>query len=103
MLAHFHISDIVTSLHKVSLVAGGREVILYTCLHGTIGILVPFLWKEDIYLLTTLEQHMQTEQLSLVGRNHLAWRGVATMSLSRRSSMGTCASCLQNSLQTNRA
>ncbi|OSD06959.1 hypothetical protein PYCCODRAFT_1474347 [Trametes coccinea BRFM310] len=75
MLAHFHIGDIVTSLHKVALVAGGREVILYTCLHGTIGILVPFVSKEDVDLLTTLEQHMRTEQLSLVGRDHLAWRG----------------------------
>ena len=92
MLAHFHIGYIVTSLHKVSLVAGGREVILYSCLHRTIGILVPLVSKEDVDLLTTLEQHMWTEQLSLVGRDHLAWRGVATMSLSRRSSMGTCAS-----------
>ena len=31
--------------------------------------------KEDVDLLTTLEQHMRTEQLSLVGRDHLAWRG----------------------------
>lgn len=75
MLAHFHIGDIATSLHKVSLVAGGREVIMYTGLHGTIGILIPFVSKEDVDLLTTLEQHMRTEQLSLVGRDHLAWRG----------------------------
>ncbi|KAI0744105.1 CPSF A subunit region-domain-containing protein [Daedaleopsis nitida] len=75
MLAHFHIGDIATSLHKVSLVAGGREVILYTGLHGTIGILIPFVSKEDVDLLTTLEQHMRTEQLSMVGRDHLAWRG----------------------------
>ena len=75
MLAHFHVGDIVTALHKVALVAGGREVILYTGLHGTIGILVPFVSKEDVDLLTTLEQHMRTEQLSLVGRDHLAWRG----------------------------
>ena len=75
MLAHFHIGDIVTSIHKVSLVAGGREVLLYTCLHGTIGILVPFVSKEDVDLLSTLEQHMRSERLSLVGRDHLAWRG----------------------------
>ena len=75
MLAHFHVGDIVTAIHQVSLVAGGREVLLYTCLHGTIGILVPFVSKEDVNLLATLEQHMRTEQLSLVGRDHLAWRG----------------------------
>ena len=75
MLTHFHVGDIITSIHKVSLVAGGREVLLYTCLHGTIGILVPFASKEDVDLVSTLEQHMRTERLSLVGRDHLAWRG----------------------------
>lgn len=75
MISHFHVGDIVTSIHKVSLVAGGREVLLYTCLHGTIGILVPFVSKEDVDLLSTLEQHMRSEKLSLVGRDHLAWRG----------------------------
>lgn len=75
MLAHFHIGDIITSIHKVSMVAGGREVLLYTGLHGTIGILVPFLSKEDVDFISTLEQHMRSEQSSLVGREHLSWRG----------------------------
>ena len=75
MLAHFHVGDIVTGLHKVALVAGGREVILYTCLHGTVGLLVPFVSKEDVDFVSTLEQHMRSEKLSLVGRDHLAWRG----------------------------
>ncbi|KIP06506.1 hypothetical protein PHLGIDRAFT_128225 [Phlebiopsis gigantea 11061_1 CR5-6] len=75
MLAHFHVGDIVTSITKVALVAGGREVLLYTGLHGTIGILVPFVSKEDVDFISTLEQHMRTEQISLVGRDHLAWRG----------------------------
>jgi splicing factor 3B subunit 3 len=47
ILTHFHVGDLVTSIHKVSLVAGGREVLLYTGLHGTIGVLVPFVSKED--------------------------------------------------------
>jgi splicing factor 3B subunit 3 len=75
MLCHFHVGDLVTSIHRVSLVAGGREVLLYTGLHGTIGILVPFVSKEDVDFISTLEQHMRTEQGSLVGRDHLAWRG----------------------------
>lgn len=75
MLAHYHVGDVVTSIHKVSLVAGGREVLLYTCLHGTIGILIPFVSKEDVDFISTLEQHMRSEKLSLVGRDHLAWRG----------------------------
>ncbi len=75
LLAHFHVGDVVTSIHRVSLVPGGREVLLYTGLHGTIGMLVPFASKEDVDFITTLEQHMRSEQLSLVGRDHLSWRG----------------------------
>ncbi|KAH9985372.1 mono-functional DNA-alkylating methyl methanesulfonate N-term-domain-containing protein [Russula vinacea] len=47
LLAHIHIGDLITSIHKVPMVAGGREVLLYTCLHGTIGVLVPLASKED--------------------------------------------------------
>ncbi|KAF7428013.1 pre-mRNA-splicing factor rse1 [Pleurotus ostreatus] len=75
MIAHFHVGDLVTSIHKVSLVAGGREVLLYTGIHGTIGVLVPFVSKEDVDFISTLEQHMRTEQSSLVGRDQLSWRG----------------------------
>ncbi|KAJ7646963.1 CPSF A subunit region-domain-containing protein [Roridomyces roridus] len=75
MLTHFHVGDMITSIHKVSMVAGGREILLYTCLHGTIGILVPFVSKEDSDFISTLEQHMRTEQSSLVGRDQLSWRG----------------------------
>ena len=75
MLAHLHVGDLITSIHKVSLVAGGREVLLYTGLHGTIGMLVPFVSKEDVDFISTLEQHMRSEQQSLVGRDHLSWRG----------------------------
>ncbi|KAF8893537.1 CPSF A subunit region-domain-containing protein [Infundibulicybe gibba] len=78
MLSHFHVGDIITSIHKVSLVAGGREVLLYTGLHGTIGILVPFVSKEDVDFISTLEQHMRSEQSSLVGRDQLSWRGYYT-------------------------
>ncbi|KAK7053156.1 pre-mRNA-splicing factor rse1 [Paramarasmius palmivorus] len=75
MLAHFHVGDLVTSIHKVAMVAGGREILLYTGLHGTIGILVPFVSKEDVDFISTLEQHMRSEQSSLVGRDQLSWRG----------------------------
>ena len=74
MLAHFHVGDIITSLHRTPLVPGGREVIVYFGLHGTIGMLVPFVSKEDVDFFNTLEQHMRSENLSLVGRDHLSWR-----------------------------
>lgn len=78
MLAHFHVGDIVTGIHMVPMVVGGRDVLVYTGLHGTIGVLSPLVSKDDVDFISTLEQHMRTEQLSLVGRDHLAWRGYYT-------------------------
>ena len=50
-------------------------MLIYTCLGGTIGVLVPFISKEDVDTVTTLEMHMRQENLSLVARDHLAYRG----------------------------
>ncbi|KAK4058796.1 pre-mRNA-splicing factor rse1 [Microbotryomycetes sp. JL221] len=74
LISHFYIGDIITSLHKVSLVAGGREVLLYTGIMGTIGLLVPFVSREDVDFFSTLEMHLRTESPSIVGRDHLAYR-----------------------------
>lgn len=74
--AHFHLGDIVTSIHKASLVAGGREIIIYTGLSGTIGCLIPFTSKEDVEMMTTLEMHLRQEaSLNLLGRDHINYRG----------------------------
>ncbi|CEL54610.1 Pre-mRNA-splicing factor RSE1 OS=Cryptococcus neoformans var, neoformans serotype D (strain B-3501A) GN=RSE1 PE=3 SV=1 [Rhizoctonia solani AG-1 IB] len=75
LLAHFNVGDIVTSVHRAALVPGGRDVVAYTGLHGTIGVLIPLASKEDVDFITTLEQHMRSEHSSLVGRDHLAYRG----------------------------
>lgn len=75
LLAHYNVGDIVTSLTKISLVAGGRDVLVYTGLHGTIGLLIPFVSREDIEFMSTLEMHMRSEAPSLVGRDHLHYRG----------------------------
>ncbi|GAA6062045.1 hypothetical protein JCM10212_005030 [Sporobolomyces blumeae] len=74
LIAHYHIGDIVTSIQKVSLVAGGRDVLLYTGLMGTVGMLVPFVSTEDVDFFSTLEMHLRSEAPSLVGRDHLAYR-----------------------------
>lgn len=75
LLAHYNVGDIVTSLSKTSLIPGGRDLLLYTGLHGTLGLLIPFISKEDIDFMSTLEMHMRSEAPSLVGRDHLAYRG----------------------------
>ena len=77
--AHFYLGDVVTSMHKASLVAGGREIIVYTGLSGTIGCLIPFTSKEDVEMMTTLEMHLRQEaSLNLLGRDHLNYRGYYT-------------------------
>lgn len=55
MLAHYHVGGVVTSITKTTLVAGGRDILLYTTLNGSIGVLIPFTSKEDIEFMTTLE------------------------------------------------
>lgn len=75
LVAHYNVGDIVTSIQRVSLVPGGREVMLYTGLSGTIGALVPFVSTEDVDMLSTLEMHLRQENNSIVGRDHLAYRG----------------------------
>lgn len=69
------VGDIITSIHKTPLVAGGRDVIVYTGLSGTLGMLIPLQSREDVDFFQTLEMHMRSESSSLVGRDHLAYRG----------------------------
>jgi splicing factor 3B subunit 3 len=59
---------------KTSLTPGGTEVILYTTISGTIGVLVPFTSREDVDLFSHLEMAMRQQKLSLIGRDHLSFR-----------------------------
>ena len=72
---HYYPQDIPTTIHKTQLVAGGRDVLLWTGLQGTIGILVPFVSREDVDFFQTLEQHLRSEDAPLAGRDHLIYRG----------------------------
>ncbi|GAA5883317.1 hypothetical protein JCM16303_006687 [Sporobolomyces ruberrimus] len=74
LIAHYYVGDIITSIQKVSLVAGGRDILLYTGLMGTVGVLVPFVSNEDVDFFSTLEMHLRAEAPSLVGRDHLTYR-----------------------------
>lgn len=74
-MVNFFCQDIPTSIQKTSLVPGGREVILWAGLQGTIGILVPFESREDVEFFRTLENQLRTEDPPLAGRDHLIYRG----------------------------
>ncbi|KAI8837822.1 splicing factor 3B subunit 3-like protein [Chytridium lagenaria] len=73
-ICEFHVGETITSLQKASLVAGGREVLVYTTFLGRIGVLIPFISKDDVDFFQTLEMHMRQELPPLCGRDHLAFR-----------------------------
>lgn len=75
LMSHFYTQDIPTSICKTSLVVGGQEVILWSGLQGSIGVLIPFVSREDADFFQTLEGHMRSEDAPLAGRDHLMYRG----------------------------
>ncbi|KAI5818999.1 CPSF A subunit region-domain-containing protein [Pyronema omphalodes] len=75
LMAHFFTQDIPTSVQRAQLVAGGREAIVWSGFQGTIGLMVPFVSREDVDFFQTLEQQMRNEDPPLAGRDHLIYRG----------------------------
>lgn len=74
-MVHIFTQDIPTSIQKTSLVAGGRDVLFWSGLQGTLGILVPFVSREDVDFFQQLETEMRKEDAPLAGRDHLMYRG----------------------------
>lgn len=74
LMAHYYTQDIPTSLHKTNLVVGGRDVLVWTGLQGTIGILVPFISREDVDFFQNLETQLAAQNPPLAGRDHLIYR-----------------------------
>ena len=74
LVAHFFPGDVPTSVQKVQLVPGGRDVLMWSGLQGTLGILVPFVSREDVDFFQSLEQHLRSEDPPLAGRDHLIYR-----------------------------
>ena len=75
LTAHFHTQDIPTRITKTNLVVGGQEVLVWSGFQGTIGAFIPFVTREDADFFQTLELHMRSEEPSLIGRDHLMYRG----------------------------
>ncbi|KAI4210835.1 MAG: hypothetical protein LQ351_006330 [Letrouitia transgressa] len=74
LMSHFFPQDIPTSIQKAQLVAGGRDVIFWAGIQGTMGILVPFISREDVDFFQQLEQQLRSEDAPLAGRDHLIYR-----------------------------
>ena len=74
LMCHNFVQDIPTSIQKTQLVAGGRDVLFWTGLQGTLGIFIPFVSREDVDFFQTLEQQLRMEDPPLAGRDHLIYR-----------------------------
>lgn len=44
-----------SSITKTPMVVGGRDVLIYTTLGGSVGALIPFTSKSDVEFMTDLE------------------------------------------------
>ncbi|TPX11165.1 uncharacterized protein E0L32_000983 [Thyridium curvatum] len=75
LMAHVFTQDVPTSICKTSLVVGGQEVLLWSGIQGTVGVLIPFVGREDADFFQNLESHMRSEDPPLAGRDHLMYRG----------------------------
>ena len=74
LACHFFPQDIPTSIQKTQLVAGGRDILVWTGLLGTVGIFIPFVSREDVDFFQSLEQQLRNEDAPLAGRDHLIYR-----------------------------
>jgi splicing factor 3B subunit 3 len=73
-IACFYLGEGISSITKTQMVAGGREVLVYTTFMGTVGIIVPFISKEDVEFFQLLEMSLCKEIPLLSGRNHMQFR-----------------------------
>ena len=48
LLCSYHIGETVNTLHKTTLIPGGSELLVFTTLSGSVGMLVPFTSREVI-------------------------------------------------------
>jgi len=78
-LTNFYLGDLITSLKKACIVQGRSEALIYSTAMGSVGCFVPFATKGDVEFFSLLEMHLRAlDDLSLVGRDHLAFRSCFT-------------------------
>eukprot|EP00541_Cyclophora_tenuis_P018984 CAMPEP_0116547076 /NCGR_PEP_ID=MMETSP0397-20121206/3581_1 /TAXON_ID=216820 /ORGANISM="Cyclophora tenuis, Strain ECT3854" /LENGTH=263 /DNA_ID=CAMNT_0004071577 /DNA_START=218 /DNA_END=1009 /DNA_ORIENTATION=- len=74
ILCHYHIGEVVTSMTRASLVAGGAESLIYVTVTGRIGALVPFTSRDDVEFYTKLENCLRTDAVRPTGRDPQSYR-----------------------------
>jgi splicing factor 3B subunit 3 len=72
--AHFHVGEMITSLHRTQMNVGKADCVVYTTILGSIGTFTPFETVDDLDFFALLELQMRRFYKSIVGRDHLSWR-----------------------------
>jgi splicing factor 3B subunit 3 len=78
LLCHYYIGEVVTSMTRSSLVAGGAESLIYVTVTGRIGALVPFTSRDDVEFFSQLERLLQAEVKRPTGRDPRSYRSYYT-------------------------
>ena len=73
-LCTYHVGEVVTSMTRASLVAGGAESLIYVTVTGRVGALVPFTSREDVEFFSSLEGFLRVEAPRPTGRDPQSYR-----------------------------
>jgi len=73
-LCHYYVGEVVCSMTRSSLVAGGAESIIYVTVSGRIGALVPFTSRDDVEFYTQLEAALRDDAMRPTGRDPQSYR-----------------------------
>ena len=74
LLCQYYVGEVVTSMTRSSLVAGGAESLIYVTVSGRIGALVPFTSRGDVEFYTQLESSLRAEAPRPTGRDPQSYR-----------------------------
>ena len=74
VLCQYHVGEVVTSMTRASLVAGGAESLIYVTVTGRIGALVPFTARDNVDFYTKLENCLRTDASRPTGRDPQSYR-----------------------------
>ena len=74
VLCQYYVGEVVTSMTRASLVAGGAESLIYVTVTGRVGAMVPFTSREDVEFYTQLEGRLRTDAVRPTGRDPQAYR-----------------------------
>ncbi|MCD9559780.1 hypothetical protein HAX54_018033, partial [Datura stramonium] len=73
-IVKFHVGDMVSCLQRASLIPGGGKCIIYGTVMGSVGAMLPFTSRDDVYFFSHLEMHLRQEFPPLCSRYHMAYK-----------------------------